>query len=344
MGYENFESILQAKDEKALDSELSSALKSLMVEHKRNYVRLTDSRFKELLPILIGYKNAEETAIDFLRVEVLLRNDYDVVIGENRLGHIMLLGYVKAKQYDSDVTSFVKNRTFNYNDVVWLCQDRFKPKRENFTEITFGDDCKTGTFVILTNKVYNLNSDHNIIEFYTRQLAELMISRYSMSMQIRANTVITGDWGDENINQIISSIYNAQPFVKATKSFDFKDRIFLMENSNLASSFSEIKREQQNLFSEMCVNLGIPSIAVDKESGVNESESNSNNAITSYNDNIYTAPRVQAINKLNKRYGYNIQVMFNDKIIKQFLNSEQQFMDSQLEVGGGNDEDDIDTL
>lgn len=343
MGYEQFENILQVTDDKALDTELSNALKSLMVEHKQRYVRMTDARFKELLPILVGYTNAP-SSIDFLRVEVLLRNDYDVVIGENRLGYLMLLGYVKSKMYDSDVTSFVVNRSFGYDDVHWLCQERFKPKRKNFHEISYGDNCSTGTFVILTNKVYNLQSDHSIIEFYTRQLAELMISRYSMSMQIRANTVITGDVGDENVNQFVSAIYNAMPFIKTTKSFDFKDRIFLYENSNLASSFSEIKREQQNLFSEMCVNLGIPSVAIDKESGVNESESKSNEAITNYNDNIYIAPRLQAIDKLNKRYGESIEVMFNQKIINQFLNSESEIIENMSDVGGNKDENDIDNV
>ena len=60
--------------------------------------------------------------------------------------------------------------------------------------------------------------------------------------------------------------------------------------------------------------IGINSLAVEKSSGVSDTEAKSNRAYTSSNANIYLSARQQPLDKLNKRYGLNVTAVYNDEV------------------------------
>src|SRR5699024_8884226 len=147
-------------------------------------------------------------------------------------------------------------------------------------------------FIVLRNKTLNYVSDYNILDHYIDELAEIVLSRYSISMQVKITTLFLGEPNDETLNQIISDVYNGNPYIRGSKLFDLEEQIYNM--------------------------LGINSLAVEKSSGVSDSEAKSNRAYTTSNANIYLDARNNGLKKLNKRYNLEIEALYNDEVLSEF--------------------------
>src|SRR5690606_25883738 len=190
-------------------------------------------------------------------------------------------------------------------------------RQADYIEISNADECQTGNFVVLRNKNFNYVNDMTIIDHYVDELAEIVLSRFSISMQVKINTIFLGEHGDQTLNDMITDIYNGNPFIKATKLFDPNDQIVSIDNANLASNFKELKTEYQHKISELNNMLGLNSLAVEKESGVSDTEADSNRAYTTSNANIYLDARNHGLERLNKRYGLNLQAVYNDEVVSE---------------------------
>lgn len=301
---------------KGLSENLSGKLKETIGEHKNRFKRLFRGRYLELLPNLITYENAKATSIDFLKVEVALRSGRDVVIGRTIEDELMVLGFATNRKTSEDPANFLFDLPLKKDDVTFIVPNRILP--ENMTEISNLDNCRTGDFVVLRNKTLNFVNDREVISHYTDELAEIVLSRYSLSMQAKINTFFMSDVNDETINQIVADLYNGAPYIKVSKLFDPKDNIFTINNEFLATNFVELKREYQNKISELNNMLGINSLAVEKSSGVSDTEAKSNRAFTTSNANIYLLGRNNPLNKLNKRFDENIYALYNDEVLSEF--------------------------
>lgn len=287
-------------------------LKERLVLHRQRFKKIFMGRYLELIPSLIFYKNGEHTSIDFHKLEIALRNGYDVVIGETRKRTLQVIGYTLSKQTNSDPSMLWETRSLKHNEIHFVIPEHLR--LSYYKEITLQDDCETGNFVVIRNKAINYVSDFEVIEHYVDELSEIVVSRYSISMQTKINTLFKGEVGDETINQLITDVYNGNPFISGSLLFDPEEQIYHMQNNGLASNFAELKREYQNKISELNNMLGINSLAVEKESGVSDSEAESNRSFTVSNSNVYLSSRYNAIKKINKRYGLNIEVMYNDDV------------------------------
>src|SRR5699024_11148354 len=180
-----------------------------------------------------------------------------------------------------------------------------------YKEISNDDECKTGNFIVLRIKTLNYVSDYNILYHYIDELAENVLSIYSISMQVKIITLFLGEPNDETLNQIISDVYNGNPYIKGSKLFDPDEQIYHMKNEGIAQNFQELKREYQNKISELNNMLGMNSLAVEKSSGVSDTEAKSNRAFTTSNANIYLDGRNNGLFKLNKRYDLDLEAMYN---------------------------------
>ena len=81
--------------------------------------------------------------------------------------------------------------------------------------------------------------------------------------------------------------------------------------------------------------LGVHSLAVEKESGVSDSEAESNRGFTTSNANIYLDARNQGLELLNKKYKLNIEAVYNDEVT-----SELQTHNKKVELSEGGQDDD----
>lgn len=305
-----------------ISKELNKHLKDKVVIHRDNFVRIFKARYLELLPSLIKYQNAGQTSIDFMKVEVALRAGYDVAIGETKNNNIQVIGFAKSKQTSSNPVDLFSTKSLTGQAIDFVIEKQYR--MPSYKEISYLDSCESGNFVILRNKALNYSNDYAILDHYIAELAEIVMSRYSISMQVKITTLFLGNVGDETLSQIISDIYNGNPYIKASKLFDPKEQIFHVNNENIAQNFQELKREYQNKISELNNMLGMNSLAVEKSSGVSDEEAKSNRAFTTSNSNIYLDGRNPALEKLNKRYRSSILAMYNDEVVSELTELAEQ--------------------
>jgi len=319
-----------------IQKELSQSLKEKNISHRNRFKQLFKARYLELLPSLIFYKNAETVSVDFLKTEVALRNGYDIVIGEtlSNKRHIQVIGYTNTTQSKENPVDLFSKNTLKHGAIQFLIPKTIQ--LPYYKEISYDDNCSSGNFVVLRNKTINYINDLEILDHYVDELAEIVLSRFSLSMQVKVNTLFMGEPNDEGMNDFIEDIYNGNPYIKASKLFDPKEQIFFMQNNGIAANFQELKREYQNKISELNNMLGINSLAVEKSSGVSDTEANSNAAYTTSNANIYLDARNNALNKLNKRFNLQLEAVYNDEVSSEFSELNRVEVEKEGESGGDN--------
>ena len=300
----------------SLDSTLPKTLKEKVVSHRERFAQIFMARYLEMLPSLIHYKNSETVSVDFLKVEIALRHGFDVVIGETTLGNIQVIGYTNTQETKTNPKDLWTTKVLSKSNINFIIDKKYQ--LDIYQEITDVDSSLTGNFVVLRNKNIQYVDDLIVLKHYVDELAEIVLSRYSISMQVKISTLFKGEAGDESINEIISDIYNGNPYIKSSKLFDPDDQIYHMENQSLAQNFQELKREYQNKISELNNALGMNSLAVEKSSGVSDVEAQSNRAFTTSNANIYLDGRNNGLKRLNKRYGLQLEAMYNDEVVSEF--------------------------
>lgn len=304
-----------------IDKTLNATLKEKVVNHRSRFKQLFKARYQEMLPSLIKYKNEHSVSIDFMKVEVALRNGYDIVIGETVNRNIQVIGYATSKKTTGNPADLFTDNLLRHGEINFIIPKHLR--LDYYKEISHFDECMTGNFIVLRNKTLNYVSDYHILDHYVDELAEIVLSRYSISMQVKITTLFLGEPNDETLNQIISDVYNGNPYIKGSKLFDPDEQIYHMENEGIAQNFQELKREYQNKISELNNMLGMNSLAVEKSSGVSDQEAKSNRAFTTSNANIYLDGRNNGLEKLNKRYDLDIEAMYNDEVISEFTENNQ---------------------
>lgn len=304
------------KYREGIESNLAKELTERVIRHKEKFVEIMTNKYRELLPNLITYTNKDTVSIDFLKLEVALANGYQVVIGENKLGNLNILGYVntvKSKENPSDILTTTKIKK---EDITFTIGKKLIP--DEMEEISREDGCQTGNFVVIRDKTLNYVHDMEIVHYYIREMAELVLSRYSISMQAKINTFFVGDVGDEMIPQLVAALYNGAPAVQVSSLFDVAENIVTLKNEFMASMFVEIKREYQNRISELNNMLGINSLAVDKSSGVSDTEAKSNRSFVTATANIKLDSRNHSFQKINKRFKTDIVAVYDDIVASEF--------------------------
>lgn len=315
--------------QRSIDKQLNKTLKDKVIYHRDRFKHLFKARYLEILPSLIKYKNQQTISVDFMKVEVALRNNFDVVIGQTMDQKIKVIGYAKSKLTTGNPADLFSSRKLRHGDIQFIIDP--KMLLPYYREISDDDGCKTGNFIVLRNKVLNYVSDYEILDHYVDELAEIVLSRYSISMQVKITTLFLGEPNDETLNQIISDVYNGNPYITGSKLFDPDEQIYHMKNEGIAQNFQELKREYQNKISELNNMLGINSLAVEKSSGVSDEEAKSNRAYTTSNANIYLDARNEGLKKLNKRFDLSIEASYNDEVISEFadLSREEEKEDGE---------------
>lgn len=307
--------------EKGLEEELSRKVKKRIVEHRNKFYKMIIGRYFELLPLVISYVNHatgdglenDKVAIDYYKLEVALRNNWNLIIGKATNDQIMILGYAKSPLTASNPANVFRNQfILTKENFIPVVSKNLIP--ETMQEITLLDNAQTGNFVVLRNKILCYTSDYEIIEYYAEELAEIVTSRFSLSIQAKIMTIFKGEVGDESINEMIDDLYNGSAYAKVTKMFDPDEDIITIQNPGLSSNLTELKREYQNKMSELNNMLGISALGVDKTAGVSEKEAVSGSAYTTTNANIYLKSRQSGMNLLNKRYNLQIEAIYNDEI------------------------------
>lgn len=294
-----------------IEQTLNEKVKMRMTSHRNAFYRFFRNRYREFLPVVIGYEGLEDTSIDPIQLEIWLRQGYGVAVGETTRG-IMILGTVPRQSQLYTLGTNYSVSPLTSADVNYFISDKIRVKNK---EITFHDGYESGNMVVIYNKPYQLTNDFEIIDIYSERIAEIALSRFSIYMQAKISTVIRGEVDDEDVEQITSDLYNGAPFIETTMMFDPDESILSINNSQeVITALPELKREYQNNIAELNNILGLSALGVDKASGVSDIEAQSNKAYQKANSNVYLKARNEKLKLLNEKFGLNMKAEYADEI------------------------------
>lgn len=303
-----------------IEQSLNEKIKMRMITHRNAMYHFFRNRYREFLPVVIGYEGLENTAIDPIQLEIWLRQGYGVAIGETSRG-IMLLGTVARQSQLYTMGTNYSVRPLTSGDVNYFISKRIRVKNK---EISYHDGYQSGNMVVLYNKPYNLTNDFEIIDLYAERIAEITLSRLSIYMQAKISTVIRGEADDEDVEQITSDLYNGSPFIETTTMFDPEESIIAINNGQeVISALPELKREYQNNIAELNNILGLSALGVDKASGVSDIEAQSNKAYQKANAQVYLKARNEKLKLLNEKFCTNIKAEYQDQIASELSSLEK---------------------
>lgn len=294
-----------------IEPTLNEKVKMRMTSHRNAFYSFFRNRYREFLPVVIGYEGLEDTNIDPIQLEIWLRQGYGVAVGETKRG-VMILGTVPRQSQLYTLGTNYSVSPLTSDDVNYFISDKIRVKNK---EITYHDGFESGNMVVIYNKPYQLTNDFEIIDIYSERIAEIALSRFSIYMQAKISTVIRGEVDDEDVEQITSDLYNGAPFIETTMMFDPDESILSINSSQeVISALPELKREYQNNIAELNNILGLSALGVDKASGVSDIEAQSNKAYQKANSNVYLKSRNEKLKLLNEKFGLEMKAEYADEI------------------------------
>jgi hypothetical protein len=303
-----------------IEQSLNEKIKMRLVSHRNAVYRFFRNRYREFLPVVIGYTGLENTKIDPIQLEIWLRQGYGVAIGETKRG-VMILGTVSRQSNIYSLSSNFSVAPMTSNDITYFINEKIRVKNK---EITFHDGYETGNMVVIYNKPYQLTNDFEIIDLYSERIAEIALSRYSIYMQAKIATVIRGESDDEDVEQLTQDLYNGSPFIETTLEFDPRQSVLSIDNgASVVGALPELKREYQNNIAELNNILGLSALGVDKASGVSEIEAQSNKAYQKANSNVYLKSRNEKLKLLNDKFNLSIKAEYADEIASELSSLEK---------------------
>ena len=294
----------------SLQQELTVKLEQKVVRYRNLFYHSIITKYAENLPSAIRCKNVhEETDIDWLKVEVGLRNNFNMVVGENRFNDLVLLGYTNNYNTVTNPATFFVQDSLTHENITFII-----PKEERldeYKEIKFVNGEADGNFAVIRNKALTYSNDFQFIQMHAEKLAEIQASRFSLAIQAKVMTFFKGEVGDETLNQVVEGFYNGAVTAKTDAFFDPKSQMYTMDNTNLSSNMTELKTEYQNTVSELNTGIGINTTAVDKKSGVSPIEVSGNSALVDLFGDGYLAGRNNGLILINQRYDRHLEAVYN---------------------------------
>lgn len=304
-----------------IEQSFTEKITDRITNHRNRFFNILYARYAEFLPLVISYEHTDnpKISLDKINLEIMLRSGYSVAVGELADGTIGILGYLENRYQYLYNTIYFDNVPKTAKDICFIINDL--QKKETYKEITpYNND---GNFVILNNKPLAYTNDFEIVSHYASELTEIIVSRFSIIMQAKINTFLRDEFGSEDMENIASSLYNGQPWIKTTTKFDVNDHIVNISNVAFVSALSELKRTYQNILSELNSMLGLNSLGVDKESGVSKTEAESNRSFKKSNENIYLRGRNEPLKRLNEVYGLDIEAEYVDSMVSEISSLEK---------------------
>lgn len=297
----------------ALQQELKIKLEQKVIRYRNLTYRSIIAKYGENLPSAIRCKNVEKTKIDWLKLEVGLRNNFNMVVGEDKQGDIVLLGYTNNYNTASSSGNFFVQDRLTQDNIVFIIPK--EERLEEYKELQRHLNKDDGNFAVIRNKVINYISDFEVIKMYAEKLAEIQASRFSLAIQSKVMVFFKGEQDDETINQLIESFYNGAIVGKIDAFFDPKSQMYTVDNSNLSANMTELKTEYQNTVSELNTSIGINTTAVDKKSGVSPIEVSGNSAMVDLFGDGYLSGRNNGLHLINRKWELDLEARYNKEAL-----------------------------
>src|SRR5699024_11690485 len=100
--------------------------KKKIVKNKKRFIKILKARYLEILHILINYNNEDPISVDFMKVEVALRNGYDVVIGETANRTIQVIGYATSNQSSNNPADLFSSDVLRHGSINFVIPEHLQ--------------------------------------------------------------------------------------------------------------------------------------------------------------------------------------------------------------------------
>lgn len=274
--------------------------------------------------------------VNWTILETMIRQGFPIAVGQDGFGNIRIL--------NSSNFSF----NFGLNGMMGLAyaggengtggiyDDLSKKLLKPITDL----DPDNGDYVVFTNKniasflnftdadgfngTLNLigMSDNELISATAMRLATNRATSFQNSLQMRSSTIFATRNKNVSGGNIVQKWLNGFPVIGVDDSFNVSDSITSLTGAPVIAEYMrEARTEFDYLLGEYGMWLGLSSSGTLKESGVSDLEAASKMQQTESMAEIYLTARQDPLDKLCRRFGGDLKVMFNQQSAKLISNN-----------------------
>lgn len=268
-------------------------------------------------------------------LETMIRQGYPVAVGRDGFGNIRILNSSNFS-FNFGLNGMMGLAYTGGNDGGGGIYDDLS--KTLLTPITDLEPDK-GDYVVFTNKniasflnftdVDGFNGTLNLIGMSDTELIDATATRLAMnratsfqnSVQMRASTIFTSKNKNVTSGNVVQKWLNGFPIIGVDDSWDVEKSIQSLSGAPvLAEYMRESRMEFDYMLGEYGMWLGMSSSGSLKESGVNELETASKMQQTESMAEIYLQARQDPMDKLMRRFGGSVKMMFNQQSAKLIAN------------------------
>lgn len=285
-----------------IKSEKKEFLAEMVVRHTNDHYRLICNRYFEALPYLMQYAGAP-SSLYATKLNSYLKKGYDVAVGRSRQGNLVVYGWTRSPMTNTNPELMIETYRLTGAQITWTLPVQYRPENYMFIqEITPDDNCQTGEFIILRDKSITTMNDVRLIKHYAQTLAEIEKTRFSIVLQARISKILKADEiDDDDFNQLVTMLYNGQPYITSDIDFD-ADNIIDLEAVKTYETLKEVSATYKDTENQLYSKLGISTIGSTKESGINDIEAKAGDGIANLYRNIYITSLQEPFNWLGVRF------------------------------------------
>lgn len=181
--------------------------------------------------------------------------------------------------------SFEYNKEKDFDDVVYIMNNNLeKPTLE--------------TIRLFAYRLYEVEATINV---------NLLAQKTPILIEGDTKTILT-------LKNVYMQYSGNTPFIFGNKGYDLSNRLSVL-NTNAPYLIDKLTAHKHEIWNECLTFLGINNTNVDKRERLITDEVNSNNDLINYYLNCFYKTRKDACERINKKYGLNIQVKLNKDVL-----------------------------
>lgn len=283
-------------------------LKNNFLQFEKEREIILRTQIQDMLINLFHYKNVPET-LNTAQLETMLRQfGGGVCVGKDELGDLVILGQpdeLGLNIYGSITPSFYDG-TNNY----------FKDKKQ----ITHRN--LTGDYVVFYNKLSFqdfYSTDFSMVRHFTKLLALIKATERMNVLQMRAPYVFKGKKNGVNGQIFMRNLLSGELFMEIAEGTELETKIDVLPLS-VQDRTQTLQNEYRNTMNEMLTLFGVYNNPESKQDRKISGEVSANNHVIEGMGDIYFNARRQAIDLVNRAFGYDIQVEWNSTVATSFRN------------------------
>ena len=186
---------------------------------------------------------------------------------------------------------------------------------------SYNESFKKGDFVLIRSS----NTERPLIDFITAMCYKITDIDFTIRTQLNAHKMPMIVKGDKNTKNTLNAYYKGVSSFTPAITVDadkLGDNPIEYTNTSTPYISDKLFDLMKAYEAEILTHLGINNNPIEKKERMISSEVDANNEAINYHLAVAFKPRLDAVKKINERYGTDIKVSINYDYMKQFVDKE----------------------